>query len=103
MDAPVKELARINALLEQARTALEDGRADATLDDARHVLALDPKNIKAYRLMGDAYEALGKPQDAERMRAQEKVIKRDAWQRQVEAEVREQHEMMGEAIRHERL
>lgn len=103
MDAPTQELAQIRALLKQARAALLDGQPQAALDAAQQVPALDPNNSAARSLMAEACEALGRPEDAQRFRAQEKALKREAWQRQVEAEARGEHELLGEAIRHENL
>jgi Flp pilus assembly protein TadD len=103
MDAPLKELERMQTLQEQARTLLEQGQPQAALAAAEDALALEPQNVRSLTLKAEALEGLGQAEPAEQLRALVKQLKRDAWQRQVEAEVRGRHDLMGEAIRHEKL
>jgi Flp pilus assembly protein TadD len=103
MDAPLKELERMEALQAQARTLLEQGQPQAALAAAEDALALEPRNVRSLLLKAEALEGVGQAEPAEQLRALVKQLKHDAWQRQVEAEVRGRHDLMGEAIRHEKL
>ena len=103
MDAPVKELGRVEELLTQGRTLLEAGRFAEAIAAADEALGIEPTYLRILTLKADASERLGDQDTAERLRMQVRQIRREAWQRQVEAEIRGHHDMMGEAIRHEHL
>lgn len=102
MDAPVKELQQMTQLQTQARKMLDAGRAAEALTAADAALALEPKNLRSLTLKAEALERLGETAPAEQLRLLIKQLKREAWQREVEAEIRGHHDLMGEAIRHER-
>ncbi|HKI99646.1 MAG TPA: hypothetical protein VKB51_14320 [bacterium] len=103
MDAPVKDLERIEALQQEGRQRLDAGQPAEALRAVEQALVLEPKNLRSLTLKADVLESLHKDDAAQQMRALVKQIKREQWQREVEAEVRGHHELMGEAIRHEKL
>lgn len=103
MDAPTKELQRLLALQRESRAELEAGRPAAALALAEDALALEADNVRSLALKADALEALGRSEEALQLRAVVKQRKRESWQREVEAEIRGHHDLLGEAIRHERF
>jgi Tfp pilus assembly protein PilF len=103
MDAPVKELERLQALQKQAHERLEAGQLDEALASVEEALAIEAKNLRSLALKADVLERKGQAEEAGRLRLIAKQLKREAWERQVEAELRGKHDLMGEAIRHEKL
>jgi Flp pilus assembly protein TadD len=101
MDSPVKDLARIGALLTQARERLAVGSAAEAEASVLEAAALDPRNAQVLDLLAEIHAQAGQPDRARREREQAKQLRREAWQRQVEAEARGHHELLGEPIRHE--
>jgi thioredoxin-like negative regulator of GroEL len=103
MDAPLKELERLRALHQEARRLLDASRPADARDAAQQALALEADNPRSLALLAEALERLGEAEPAQRLRLQIRQIRRDTWQRQVEAEARGQHDLLGQAIRHEKL
>lgn len=101
MDAPVNELQRLEELVNRGRSALEEGRIQDALAAADEALEIEPTYLRILALKADALEKQGDTETAEHLRTQVREIRREAWKRQVEAEVRGQHDLMGSAIRHE--
>jgi tetratricopeptide (TPR) repeat protein len=103
MDAPIKDLERMEALQRQGRELLDAGRLDEALAATEAALELEVQNLRSLALKADVLERLGKAKEVLQLRAVIKHLKREAWQREVEAEIRGHHDLMGEAIRHEQL
>jgi two-component SAPR family response regulator len=101
MDAPLKDLDRIKALLQAAREALQAGRHAEAVQCAREALGLDALNPRPAELLAEIHRAAGQPELAARDAALAKYLREQAWQRQVEAEARGHHDLIGEASRHE--
>lgn len=103
MDAPISELKQIKELQEQARNGLTSGSLQEALTAVDEALAVEAQNTRSLDLKADILEKMGQDGEAESLRQRVKQLKREAWQRKVEAEARGKHEVMGEAIRHEKL
>ena len=103
MDAPVRELQRMDDLHRQGRERLAAGRPQDAIAAAEEALTLEPDNVRSLTLKADALEALGRDADLEALRQRIRLLRREAWQRAVEAELRGHHDLLGEAIRHEQL
>lgn len=103
MDTPIKELQQMQTLQLQARELLEAGRPAEALAAAEAALAIEETNLRSLGLKADALEQLGQDEPAVQLRALIRQLKREAWQREVEAEIRGHHDLMGEAIRHATL
>ncbi len=101
MQAPIKELEAIKGLLETARRHLEEGDWDAAEKAVRDALALDENHVPTCAAMTDVFEARGNPAEAGQWRAKAEQVRLRAWQRQVEAEARGHHDMLGEPSRKE--
>lgn len=101
MKAPVKELQQMQQLQQQARQHLEAGHAAEALGAVQAALALEETNLRSLTLKVEALEALGRTDEAGKLRTLVRQLRREAWQRDVEAEIRGHHDLMGEAIRHE--
>ncbi len=101
MKSPRKDLERIKTLHELARVAIAEKRFQAAEEALNEALTLDENHAPSYELMGELLEAQEKPQQAETWRERGRETRKQAWQRQVEAEARGQHEMLGEPGRHE--
>ncbi len=103
MDAPISELKRIKELQEQARNELTSGSFKEALAAVDEALAVEAQNTRSLDLKADILEKLGQDGEADALRQRVKQLKREAWQRKVEAEARGGHEVMGGATRHEKL
>lgn len=97
------DLERIAQLQHAAHGHLDAGRPSEALDAVEQALALEPQNVRSLALKADVLERMGQAEEATQLRALVKQLKREAWQREVEAEARGHHDLMGEAIRHEKL
>ncbi len=84
-------------------TRLEAGQVQAALASGEEALALESQKARALRLKAEILDRRWQAEQAMQLRAQVKQMRKTAWPGQVEAEIRGQHEMMGEAIRHETL
>ena len=103
MDAPVKEVERMRELWEDSQKLLDENRLDEALAQVEKVLTLEEMNPKSLSIKADILERQGHNEKAGELRTIVKQIKREAWKKKVEAEARGQHEILGEAIRHEKL
>ena len=101
MKAPIKDLETVKRLLEEAREKMAAEAWEEAEKAAREALALDEHHAPAYDLMGEIFEAREMGEEAEQWREKAKLVRRQAWQRQVEAEARGHHEMLGAPGRHE--
>ena len=101
MDAPLKDLDRIKVLLQAAQEALQAGRHTEAAQSAREALELDPLNPRPAELLAEIHRAAGKPELAAQDADLAKYLREQAWKRQVEAEARGHHDLIGEASRHE--
>ena len=101
MDSPGKDVEQFDRLMAEAAAAMEGQNwteAQAALDQA---VAIDPLQPKSYELLAEVCVGLHDSDQAERYRTRAKAIRQEQWQRQVEAEVRGQHEVLGKPSRHE--
>ncbi len=103
MESAVSDLKRIEALLQQARASLAADDSGAALTATEQALAIDPRHLRTLALRVKALERAGQSKEARLLSAHLKQLKREAWQREVEAELRGKHDVLGKAIRHERL
>ena len=103
MDAPLKEIKRIEEILDQGPKLVDTGKGEAALELVEEGLGMDPKNLKLLALKASALEKLGRAEDAGQIRETIKALKKEAWKRQVEAEIRGSHDLMGEASRNEKF
>ncbi len=101
MDAPLKDLERIRALLLVAREALQAGRHGEAVQAAREAQGLDPHDPHAPELLAEIHRAEGKPELAAREADLAKYLRQQAWQHEVEAEARGHNDLIGGASRHE--
>jgi hypothetical protein len=101
MDAPVKELREIETLLGRARTEIATQKWDMSEKTLGEVLKRDMHNADAHDLMAEIAHGRKDIAGEQRWRASANAIRKSAWQRQVEAEVRGHHEVFGEPGRHE--
>jgi len=103
MDAPVKELEQLEALHKKARDFIEKKafeEADLLLKEALQIEANNPRTLD---LMAKSALGKGDEDKAGQLKAQADMLRKEAWQKQVEAEIRGHHEVMGEAVRKETL
>ena len=103
MESPAKILEQISVLLEEAREMMASGQHDQAREKALEAIALDPRHLKSHRVLVTVLESAGLEKEAEAARGVMEDIRKENWKRQVEAEIRSRHEMLGEAIRHESL
>lgn len=103
MDAPVKELEQLKSLQSAAKTHLDESALDQAQTCLEQAQSIEPGNPRTLELMSRLAEGRGDAQGAERLKEKAATLRKEAWQRQVEAEIRGKHELMGEAIRKETL
>ncbi|MDH4121463.1 MAG: tetratricopeptide repeat protein [Deltaproteobacteria bacterium] len=101
MDVPVKELEQINGWMEQARTLESQKKWNEAREVLEKVLAIDPRNDKAFEHLGRVYDGLGDAQKGASFHARAKSLREEKWEREVEAEMRSHHEVIGEPNRRE--
>ena len=101
MTSPGKDVEKIKALLEQGQKDIDGEQWQVAEKAAKEAIALDENQPKSYDLMAKALEGQGKTEDAATWRDKAKLIRREAWQRQVEAEARGGHEVLGDPGRRE--
>jgi Tfp pilus assembly protein PilF len=103
MDSPAQDLKLIRARLEEARRAIEARLWSEAKRALEAAMALDPFEPGPHELMAAVMEGLHDPDAAETFRRRAKALRQERWQREVEAEIRGQHELMGGPRRHETL
>jgi tetratricopeptide (TPR) repeat protein len=86
-EAAVNEAFRLDAgrpevLLSLARVHRSTGRPAAAVDEVRKVLAVQPNNDNAYRLLGDLLAKSGKPQEAHEALRMAADLRPNYWQNQ---------------------
>ncbi len=101
MNTAKQDLQRIQALHGQARQALAESRWEDAERAGAEALALDEQHAPSYDLMAEICEARQSADKAEEWRAKAGVIRKQVWQRQVEAEARGHHEVLGKPSRQE--
>lgn len=101
MEAPLKDLNQMKALMAQGQKLLHDKKwaeAKAALDQ---VVKLDDQFDHVHDLLAEAYEGLGDHKTAVVHTQRARDLRRQRWQHEVEAEIRGQHSLMGEPSRRE--
>jgi len=101
MDSPRKDLEAYRARLVEARLAIEASRWAEAKPLLVAAIAIDPLEPAAYELLAKVMDGLHDPDEAEALRRRAKIIRQEKWQREVEAEVRGRHELIGGPARHE--
>lgn len=101
MHTPQQILAEVEALLQEAQARSAGQEWDAAKQAIEAALKLDENNPPACDAMAECLEAGGGTGQAEAWRKRAKLIRKQAWQRQVEAEARGHHDLLGEPSRHE--
>lgn len=101
MKSPVKDMEAIRALIDESRALSDNENWKAAAAVLEKVVEVDPNQPKSHDLLADAWEKLGEVQKAQSARSHAKAIREERWKREVEAEARGQHEMLGKPSRHE--
>ena len=101
MDSPQKTLAEIAALHDRAREAIAEKQFVEGQDALAQALSLDENHAPSYDLMAELFEAQENAEEARTWHDKARAVRRQAWQRQVEAEARGHHDMLGKPGRHE--
>jgi len=101
MDSTTKDLEQFRERVAAAQACLERQE----WEDARRALdaaiAIDPLQPKPFDLMADVLSHLNRGEQSEAFRTRAKLLRQEQWKRQVEAEIRGQHELIGAPARHE--
>lgn len=95
MESHGKVIEQMKALREESSQLLAGGKVDEALIKVEEALALEENNRKSLTLKADILEKKGDSKEAEILRERVKLIKKEAWQKKVEAEARGHHEVMG--------
>lgn len=101
MKTPNKELNAVKAFLQTAQRKIAEGAWEEAEKAAREALRLDENHAAPYLVMGEVLEAQGKAAEAGEWRDKAERVRKEAWQKQVEAEARGHHEVLGTPGRHE--
>ena len=101
MESPKQILQDINSLVEAARERVAAGDWSAARADIEAALKLDENSAASYDAMAELLEAKGESEESAQWREKAKLVRKQAWQRQVEAEARGHHDLLGEPSRHE--
>lgn len=95
MESHGKVIEEMKALREESGQLLEAGKVEEALSKVEEALALEENNQKSLTLKAAILEKQGDSNAAETLRARVALIKKEAWQKKVEAEARGQHEVVG--------
>ena len=101
MDGLGKDLEAFRQRVQEARAAIEAKRWSEAKHALEAALSIDPLEPRPYDLLASVMEGLHDPDQAEALRRRAKTLRQERWQREVEAEVRGQHELIGGPARHE--
>ncbi len=101
MTTPKQDLENIAALLEKGRESMANKQWQDAERAVNQAIGLDNMNPGACDLMADIQDAQGNAPKAEEWREKARGIRKEAWKRQVEAEARGRHEILGEPARRE--
>jgi len=100
MDAP-KDLKRLNELKESARALMGKRQLDEAEAALREAMEIDEHDPQPLNLMAELLQARGDEKQALQYLARAKQIRQRNWEREVEADARGHHEVMGQRYRHE--
>ena len=101
MESPKQILQKVNTLLEAARERVAAEDWGAARVDIEAALKLDDHGAATYDAMANLFEAKGEAEKYAQWREKAQLVRKQAWQRQVEAEARGHHDLLGEPGRHE--
>lgn len=101
MDSPRQDLETFRKRMDEAQAAAAAGLWADARRALEQAIALDPLQPKPLEALADVMRNLHDPDRAEELRQRAKTLRQEQWQRQVEAEIRGQHELIGSAARHE--
>ncbi len=101
MDAPTTALAERKRLLEQARELLGRRQWSEAEQVLREAISIDEHHAPSHGLMAQALAGKGEPEQSAQWKERAELVRRQAWQKEVEAEARGKHDLLGEPARHE--
>jgi Tfp pilus assembly protein PilF len=101
MDTTAVELAAFRERISAAEACIEKQDWEAARQALEAAIAIDALQPKPFDLMAGVLAKQQRGDEAEQFRARAKVLRQEQWQRQVEAEIRGQHELIGGPARHE--
>ena len=101
MNSPMQVLQHVGALLKDAHGHIAAKQWDTARTAIEAALKLDENNASAYEAMAELSEAQGDAGKCAQWRDKSQLARKQAWQRQVEAEARGHHDLLGETSRHE--
>ena len=88
------DLERRTQLSHEAETAREQGQLAEAEALLRQAMDIDPKHPGTHQRLSEVLAALGRAVEAEQHHKMGEALRKEAWQRQVEAEIRGKHEVM---------
>jgi nucleotide-binding universal stress UspA family protein len=86
-----QKIADINAAFEEGRELLAQGFCQEAIARFEQCLCIDPHFAHAIEAKAEAFERLGRTEQAEQCRKLAEMIKRELWEQQVTASVRAHH------------
>ena len=101
MESPAKEFEAYNQLLREAQTCLDEKLWEEAKSKLERAAEIDPLQAKPLAMLAEVYDGLGDGKQSDTLRARAKAIREEKWKREVEAELRGRHDMLGETSRHE--
>ncbi len=91
----------IRALIGESKALTDSGNWEAAAAVLEKAVQVDPNHPRSHDLLADAWEKMGEAQKAQSSRSRAKAIRDERWKKEVEAQARGQHDMLGKAARHE--
>ena len=95
------QLAHVETLIHETRLQLDAGHWEEAAGLSAQAVELDPENALPYQLLAESHERMGHEAEAAKYRDVAKAKREAQWKRNVEAEIRGRHELMGGVVRHE--
>lgn len=103
MDSKRTAYEELQQHLNAARSLLKAGQLGAAEATLREAALLDPVAPQPVELLAKVLEAQGHSAESAKLALRAKALRKQAWARQVEADVRGHHALMGTAIQHETI
>ena len=97
MESPAKDIEAYNQWLREAQTCLDGKRWEEAKSKLERAAEIDPLQAKPLAMLAEVYDGLEDGKQADTLRARAKAIREEKWKREVEAEVRGRHDVLGEA------
>jgi nucleotide-binding universal stress UspA family protein len=87
----MKQIADVNVAFQEGQSLLAQGFCQEALEQFDQCLSIDPRCVDAVEAKAEAFDRLGRREQADECRERAKRIRQELWERRVTAAVRAEH------------